>query len=44
MEKVYYWLEKVSAMNTVISVLTDYRKTEAIMDTFERKFSKEKGF
>jgi uncharacterized hydrophobic protein (TIGR00341 family) len=44
MDNIHYWLEEASAMNTVISVLTVYRKTEAIMDTFERKFGKEKGF
>jgi hypothetical protein len=39
-----YWQEELSRKNFVVSILLDSVRSELIMDLFERKFSKTKGF
>lgn len=43
-EKLTYWQEELSAKNFVASILLDSTQSESIMDLFEKKFSKVKGF
>ncbi|HED11858.1 MAG TPA: TIGR00341 family protein [Caldithrix abyssi] len=43
-EKLNYWQEERSSKNFVVSILLDSVQSEAIMDLFEKKFSKTAGF
>jgi uncharacterized hydrophobic protein (TIGR00341 family) len=43
-DKLIYWQEELSSKNFVASILIDSAQSEAIMDLFERKFSKTSGF
>ena len=43
-ENLSYWLEESSRTHTIASALIDTGHSEALMDTFERKFGKIEGF
>lgn len=43
-EHLSYWIEESTAANVIVSALIDSGYSEAIMDTFERKFGSIEGF
>lgn len=43
-ENLSFWIEESTAINIIVSAILDAGHSEALMDTFERKFGKTEGF